>query len=59
MSELFTVEETAKLLKVHPQTIRAYIKKGILRAVKLRREYRIKEEDLNAFLENRSKEVGE
>lgn len=55
MPKLFTVEETATLLKLHPETIRRYIKKGILRAVRLRRQYRIKEEHLNAFLEDGSK----
>ena len=55
MPRLFTVEETATLLKLHPETIRRYIKKGILRAVRLRRQYRIKEEDLNAFLESKGR----
>jgi len=50
MSELFTVEETAGLLKLNPETIRRYIKKGILKAVKLERQYRITQEDIDAFL---------
>lgn len=54
MPELFTVGETAQLLKLNPETIRRYIKKGILKAVKLERQYRIKEEDLKTFL-NRGK----
>lgn len=59
MSELFTVKEVAKLFKCDPQTVRRYIKDGLLKALRLKGEYRIKEEDLNAFLENRSKGVGE
>ena len=55
MPKLFTVEEIAQLLKLNPETIRRYIKKGILKAVKLERQYRIKEEDLSNFLKGKRK----
>ena len=32
--ELITLKETCELLKVHPNTLRAWDKKGILRAVR-------------------------
>ena len=53
MSQIFTLEEVAGKLKVHPMTIRRYIKKGLLPAIKLGngRIWRIKEDDLNSFLE--------
>jgi len=55
MTELFTVREVAKILKCNPQTVRRYIREGLLKAVTLKGEYRIKEEHLNAFLEDGSK----
>ena len=53
MSQIFTLDEVATKLKVHPMTIRRYIKKGILPAIKLGdgKVWRINEDDLNAFLE--------
>lgn len=38
---VYTVDEAAELLKVHPQTIRKYIADGALDAVKLGRVWRI------------------
>ena len=55
MTELFTVREVAKILKCNPQTVRRYIREGLLKAVTLKGEYRIRQEDLNAFLESKSK----
>jgi len=55
MTELFTVREVAKIFKCNPQTVRRYIREGLLKAVTLKGEYRIRQEDLNAFLESKSK----
>ena len=51
MPELFTVKEVAKMFKCDPQTIRRYINEGLLKAVRLKGEYRISREDIDAFLE--------
>jgi len=51
MPELFTIKEVAGMFKCNPQTIRRYIKEGLLGAVKLKGEYRISQEDIDAFLE--------
>jgi len=51
MSEMFTVKEVAKLFKCNPETIRRYIKEGLLKAVRLKEEYRITQEEIDAFLE--------
>lgn len=51
MDNLLTVEEVAKKLQVHWQTILSYIKSGKLRAVKLGRGYRIDPQDLTSFIE--------
>ncbi len=50
-----TVEETAALLRVTPETVRSYIarKKDPLPAVRLGREYRILKTDLDQWLRQR------
>lgn len=49
MDTLFSVKQAAYLLKVHPLTIRRYIKKGTLKAIRIEGNVRIKEKDLSAF----------
>jgi len=51
---LFTTEQVSRLLQIHPLTVLRYIKDGKLKAIKLGRIYRIRESDLNNFLENRT-----
>lgn len=47
MGQLLTVKQAAYILKVHPLTIRRYIREKKLLAVKAGGNIRIKEEDLN------------
>jgi excisionase family DNA binding protein len=49
---IMTPEQVAKMLQLHPFTILNYIKQGKLRGAKLGRVYRIRESDVNQFLEN-------
>lgn len=49
MENLFNVNQAAFILKVHPLTVRRYIKEGKLKAVKTGGSVRIKESDLQAF----------
>lgn len=49
--EFFTVEEVARMLKLHWQTVLTYIKTGKLHAVKMGKGYRITKEDLDKFIE--------
>lgn len=49
MDNLFNVNQVAFILKVHPLTVRRYIKEGRLKAVKAGGNIRIKESDLNEF----------
>lgn len=49
-NEFYTVEQVAKLLQVHWQTILNYIKSGKLRAVKLGKGYRISNNELDKFI---------
>ena len=53
MSELLTTKEVARVFKCGPQTIRRYIKEGLLGALKLKGEYRISQEDVDSFLKER------
>ena len=40
-SEVYTSEETKKLLKISDSTLRRLIKKGVLRATKIGGQYRV------------------
>jgi excisionase family DNA binding protein len=48
--ELFTVQETARMLKVSPLTVRRYIADGRLPAVKVGRSVRVRKEVLDQFI---------
>ncbi|WP_158606896.1 helix-turn-helix domain-containing protein [Paenibacillus ginsengarvi] len=43
---MYTVEQIAGLLELHPRTIRRFIREGKLEAVKVGGEWRIREEDV-------------
>jgi excisionase family DNA binding protein len=47
---MLTVEDVAKELNIHPNTVRSYIASGELKALKLKREYRIRRADLDDFI---------
>lgn len=49
MENLFNVNQAAFILKVHPLTVRRYIKEGVLKAIKIGGNIRIKESSLQAF----------
>ncbi len=52
-TEWLTVEQIADELGVHPETIREYIRGGLLKAVQLKRSYRIRRSDYEDFLKRR------
>jgi excisionase family DNA binding protein len=59
MSELLTVSEVARILRVDNTTVRRWVKQGVLEAVVLphvneRQAYRIKRETLNKVLGDKS-----
>lgn len=51
---ILTLNETADILKVHWQTVRTYIKEGVLKSNKVGRNIRILESDLNAFISSKN-----
>ena len=48
----YTIPETAKALKVTPQTIRSYIKRGKLKSQRIGRPILIRDKYLKEFLTN-------
>jgi len=51
--DFYTVEEVAKKLRLKVYTIREYIRDKKLIAYRFGREYRIKKEDFDKFVEER------
>jgi len=49
MGEYLTTKEVAKLLKVEEITVRRWILRGWLPAIRFGREFRIKKEDLEKY----------
>jgi excisionase family DNA binding protein len=47
--ELYSVDEVADLLGLHVKTVRAYVREGKLRAVRIGKQYRIARQDLEAL----------
>lgn len=52
MDEFYTINQVAIVLKVHPLTIRRYIKEGKLKAYRAGGNIRISVNDLRAFTQN-------
>ncbi|GAA3387160.1 helix-turn-helix domain-containing protein [Streptomyces roseoviridis] len=49
MGRFHTVEQVADLLGLHVKTVRGYVRDGRLPATRVGRQYRIRQEDLDAF----------
>lgn len=54
--ELLTLKEACEILKVHPNTLRQWDEKGILKAVRFgqRRDRRYKKEDLLRLIDKKT-----
>lgn len=52
MEELLTLREAAKILKVHPNTLRLWDKKDVLKAVRIgiKKARRYRKEDIEMFI---------
>jgi len=51
MQKYYSVEETAKIVGMHPKTVARYIREGKLAANKVGKEWRISGHDLSVFVE--------
>ena len=54
---MLTPSEIAEKLNLHPNTVRDYLKTGILSGVKLGRVWRVEVEDLEEFIRARKQGV--
>ena len=59
-SEMLTVSEVAKVLHVHPNTVRNWSDNGLLKSYRLgyRHDRRFRYEDIDAFLRSNEREPG-
>ena len=57
-ARFLTVAEVADLLRVSSMTVYRLIKKGELPAVRIGRSYRLREDDVDAYLAKRYTEAG-
>lgn len=53
MEKLLTVNETAKILRLNPETVARYIREGKIPAIKFGRVWRVEEKDLEEFIKKR------
>ncbi len=53
MDTVLTVEQVADILNLHPKTVRTYVREGRLAAVRTGRQWRIRQADLEAFVEGK------
>jgi excisionase family DNA binding protein len=57
VSNIYTIEETAAILKIKPRTVRAWIEQGKLKSFKLGEHLvRIHEDDLQDFIDRARQE---
>lgn len=57
-SRFFTVQEVADLLRVSSMTVYRLIKAGDLPAVRIGKSYRVREDDVDAYLQSRFTQAG-
>jgi len=55
MQEIYTSDQVAKILQIHPQTVLKFIRDGKLKASKVGRGYRVKAQAIEEFLEETSR----
>lgn len=57
-ARLLTVQEVADMLRVSNMTVYRLVKAGELRALRVGKSYRLREDDVDAFLAGRYTEAG-
>ena len=53
---LLTLSEAAEVLRLHPRTVREYLRRGELEGRVIGRRWRFRRKDLDAFYENATRE---
>ncbi|MCC0648168.1 helix-turn-helix domain-containing protein [Clostridioides sp. ZZV15-6598] len=53
--KFYTIDQVANILGMHHKTIRKFIKDGKLKANKVGKQWRVSQEDLNSFMDVKSK----
>jgi excisionase family DNA binding protein len=54
VSRLLTVAEVALVMRVSRMTVYRLIRRGQLKAIRVGRNYRVRENDLNSYLESQA-----
>lgn len=56
MEELLTLSEASQILKVHPNTLRLWDKKSVLKAIRIgiKKVRRYKKEDIEKFISHKN-----
>jgi len=56
ISELLTLREACDILKVHPNTLRQWDKKGVLKAIRIgiKKSLRYRKEDIEKFINQKN-----
>ena len=54
VSRLLTVAEVAQVMRVSRMTVYRLIRRGQLKAIRVGRNYRVRENDLNEYLEEQA-----
>lgn len=54
MEEIYTIKQVAEKIQLQEKTVREWLRTGKMKGVKLGRIWRIREQDLIQFLEDRS-----
>lgn len=52
MQTLYTPKEVSEILKINKDTLLRFLREKRLKSVKIGREYRIREQDLQSFIDN-------
>lgn len=55
--QIYSVNDLIEMFQFSRKTIRKYIQNGELRAVQIGNQYRIRKEDLDAFLDSKEKVI--
>jgi excisionase family DNA binding protein len=54
MDTLYTIKETAAKLKLHPDTVRKWVRRGTFHAIKVGDTWRVREIEIELYLKKRA-----